>query len=370
MSGKAADAVIVGCGIVGAACADELAGAGLSVIVIEAGAIGGGATAAAMGHIALMNDSEPQFALTRYSQKTWRALSERLPADVEWNPCGAIWVAADQQEMDEVRHKHRFFQSRQVPAEVLDAQALADAEPNLRAGLQGALLLPEDAVINPLSAARFLMAEAQLLGAELLPGRRAVELQKGGVSLDDGSFISAGAAVIANGISAARLLPDLPLRPRKGHLLIRNARPGFVNHQLIELGYLKSAHELTADSVAFNVQPRSGGQVLIGSSRQFGSEDPAIDRNTMNAMISRSAEYIPGITGLPVDREWTGFRAATPDKLPLIGPHAHRAGVWIACGHEGLGITTSLGTARLVLDQILGRGPSIAAEPFFPARFA
>ena len=63
-----------------------------------------------------------------------------------------------------------------------------------------------------------------------------------------------------------------------------------------------------------------------------------------------------------------GFRPATPDKLPLIGAWPATPGLWIAAGHEGLGITTSLGTARILADLIAGREPPIDATPFAPAR--
>jgi glycine/D-amino acid oxidase-like deaminating enzyme len=88
----------------------------------------------------------------------------------------------------------------------------------------------------------------------------------------------------------------------------------------VELGYLKSAHSTTEDSVAFNVQPRKTGQLLIGSSRQFGAEHAAIDHHMLARMLRRAQEYMPGLADLSAIRTWTGFRAATPDKLPLIGP--------------------------------------------------
>ena len=66
------DAIVVGAGIVGAACAYELARAGLRVLILEAGYVGGSTTAAGMGHIVVMDDSEAQFALTSYSRRLWR----------------------------------------------------------------------------------------------------------------------------------------------------------------------------------------------------------------------------------------------------------------------------------------------------------
>src|SRR6476646_4014385 len=168
MSGAQYDVVIVGAGIVGAACADEFARRGMRVVVLDRDMVGSGATAAGMGHIVVMDDSEAQFALTRYSQQLWQALRNELPADVEYDQCGTIWVAADEEEMGEVTRKHDFYGARGVPTEILDAQRLKQSEPNLRDGLHGGLLVPEDAVLYPPCAARFLMQRAQQRGAELV----------------------------------------------------------------------------------------------------------------------------------------------------------------------------------------------------------
>jgi glycine/D-amino acid oxidase-like deaminating enzyme len=170
-------------------------------------------------------------------------------------------------------------------------------------------------------------------------------------------------------VEAVTLLPQLPIRRRKGHLVITDRYPGFIHHQLVELGYLRSAHSVTTDSVAFNVQPRKTGQILIGSSREYCAEDASINRALLSAMIARAQDYMPRIADLHAIRVWTGFRAATPDKLPLIGPWPKDESLYLATGHEGLGITTSLGTAKLLVATMLGEEAEIPPEPFLPARF-
>lgn len=362
------DLAIVGGGIVGAACALEAARSGLRVIVIERSVIGGGATAAGMGHIVAMDDSEAQFALTSYSQQLWRELATELPGDIEYEECGTMWVATDAEEMDEVRRKQSYYEARGVSVEVLDAQALAEAEPNLRAGLAGGLRVPQDGVIYPPCAARYFLEQAQALGAKLHLGQTVLALNDDGVKLKDGSFISAGFTVNATGSLSPRLTPGIDVQPRKGHLLITDRYPGFVRHQLIELGYLKSAHAISSDSVAFNVQPRKTGQLLIGSSRQYGTDDPKVEAQMLSQMLVRAVEYLPGLAKLSSLRAWTGFRAATPDKLPLIGPCPGYERLYLATGHEGLGITTSLGTAKLLVDQLLGRASPIPVAPYLPNR--
>src|SRR5271169_4265236 len=109
MSHSAYDVAIVGAGIVGAACADEFARRGMSVAVADRDVVGGGATSAGMGHVVVMDDSEAQFALTRYSQQLWHKMRPELPSDVEYEECGTIWVAADEEEMMEVRRKHVYY---------------------------------------------------------------------------------------------------------------------------------------------------------------------------------------------------------------------------------------------------------------------
>lgn len=370
MPNSAYDAVIVGAGIVGAACAYECATRGMRVVVVDRDVVGGGTTGAGMGHIVVMDDSEAQFALTRYSQKLWKDLAPKLPEDVEYEQCGTIWVAADEEEMAEVQRKHHYYKDRGVPLEVLDLKRLQHLEPNVRSGMAGGLLVPEDAVLYPPCAAGFLMTRAQQQGASLCLGTAVAEIGQGRVHLTDGNEFTAKVIINATGAFAPELNPGVEVKKRKGHLVITDRYPGFLRHQLVELGYLKSAHTVSGDSVAFNVQPRRTGQILIGSSRQYGAEHKEVDQHILARMLRRAEAYLPALAKMSALRTWTGFRPATPDKLPLIGPWEGNDSLFLATGHEGLGITTSLGTARILVDQIAGVNPEIPIEPYLPSRMA
>jgi len=364
------DAVIAGGGIVGAACAAALTAAGMKLALVERDALGSGATAAGMGHIVVMDDSPAQFALTRCSHQLWQALASQLGPRAEYEACGTLWVAADEEEMAEAERKHEYYAARGVPARMVSSRELASAEPNLRPGLAGALLVEEDAVVYPPSVAVHLAGKARALGTSVFIGHAVTRMSDGEVLLDDGTVLAAPVLINATGAWAPELSPGVQVRMRKGHLAITDRQPGFVRRQLVELGYMKSAHSLTADSVAFNVQPRKTGQVLIGSSRQYGDESSRTDQTILSAMLARAALYMPALNQLPAIRVWTGFRAATPDKLPLIGPSSQDSTVWLATGHEGLGITTSLGTAALISAQLTGTEPPIAMQPYLPSRFS
>ncbi len=298
MSQAVYDVAIVGAGIVGAACADELSQRGLRVAIVEREIVGGGATAAGMGHVVVMDDSEAQFALTRYSQKLWQRLRSEMPDDVEYEQCGTIWVAADEEEMAEVQRKHAFYGTREVPTEILSARVLRELEPNLRDGMAGGLLVSEDVVLYPPCAARFLVERAQKRGAELILGSSVVRMGEGRIGCEDGSEIRAERIVNAAGARAAQLTSGVEIKQRKGHLVITDRYAGFLRHQLVELGYLKSAHSVASDSVAFNVQPRRTGQILIGSSRQYGAEHREVDHGMLARMLQRAQEYMPGARGI------------------------------------------------------------------------
>jgi glycine/D-amino acid oxidase-like deaminating enzyme len=323
------DVLIVGAGVVGAACALALSREGARVLVIDADFVGGGSTAAAMGHLVVMDDSEAELQLSAYSRRLWAELSEELPPDCEDERRGTLWVASAPEEMDAVHEKRERYVRHGIAAEVVDERALAEMEPHLRRGLAGALHVPDDCVLYPPAAARYLAARARELGAEVRERCMAASVDGRTVRVSERAgaeyLVSAGAVVNAAGIDAPRLTPGLQIIPRKG-------------------------------------------QLLIGSSRELVGRDPEVNRELLASMLRRAIEFMPVLEHCNATRAWTGFRPATPDALPLIGPWEGAEGVWIAAGHEGLGITMAPGTGALIADGIMGRTPAIDPTPFAPGR--
>lgn len=366
------DVAVVGAGVIGAACAAALAREGLQVTLIDADFPGGGSTGVAMGHIVVLDDSDAQLSLSAYSRTLWSELSPALPPDCEDERRGTLWIAADDAELSLARTRADVYTAHGIGTALLDEPELAAREPALRRGLAGALFVPDDRMLYPPAATRFLVRRALALGATLRQGWRAEAIGAGRVTLRDqsgsSSSISAAAVVNAAGIDAPVLTPGLAIVPRKGHLVITDRYPGLCSSQLVELGYLASAHSMTGASTAFNVQPRATGQILIGSSRELVGRDRSINESVLRAMMQRAIEFVPAIADCSVVRTWTGFRPATPDSLPLIGRWDPVEGLWIAAGHEGLGITTALGTAEIIAAGILERESPIPSVAFSPMR--
>ena len=360
---KQYDTIVIGAGIVGAACAWRLQALGQRVLVLDVNMPGTGATAECMGHIVVMDDSPAQFALCRYSRSEWLELLPSMPQGCEASRCGTLWVAADEDEMQAVRRKEQLYNEAGIACEVLDRNSLRNHEPNLRADLTGGLRVPDDLTVYPTNCTNWF-----LRAVEVQTGVEVVRVREHEVTdARQNRYLSDNVIVAAGGLSS-ELVPELPISPRKGHLVITERAEGFCSHQIVELGYLKSAHQMESESVAFNIQPRTTGQMLLGSSREFCGWDRSINRSIVKKMIARGIEYMPALAELPAIRIWTGFRPCTKDKLPLIGAWPAMAGVYIAAGHEGLGITTSLGTAELVASAICGAQPAFDPLPYAPGR--
>ncbi|CAI0884325.1 MULTISPECIES: NAD(P)/FAD-dependent oxidoreductase [Serratia] len=362
--GQSADAIVVGAGIIGAACAWRLAQEGYRVRVVDDRRAG--ATAAGMGHLVCMDDNPAELALSAYSLRLWRDVVARMPAHCAWRGCGTLWLAERPDEMAIAELKRARLEEQGVAAEMLSAGQIAEREPMLRAGLAGGLRVAGDGILYAPNVARWLLADG---GAALtVTGGEAVALEQGAVRLADGERLAAPVVVLACGLRADSLLERPLLKAKKGHLAITDRYPPRVRHQLVELGYGASAHASDGTSVAFNVQARPTGQLLIGSSRQFDAPDASLDPPLLAAMLARAQHFLPSLAQMNIIRCWTGLRAASADGLPLLGPHPRHPWLWLALGHEGLGVTTALGSAALIAAQIRRRRPEIDDTPYLAAR--
>jgi glycine/D-amino acid oxidase-like deaminating enzyme len=364
----APDVAVIGAGIVGVACACALLDEGWSVALIDAAGPGGGVTAAGMGHLVALDESQAELDLCLLSLARWEEFMANAPEVGEPHRCGTLWVAEDDAQRAHAHARAERLQARGYAAEALNPAQLAAAEPLLRRGLAGAVRVRGDSVVYPPAVAAHLAANAVARGARLMAGRRVRAIEGAEVQFEDGAALAAGAVVVAAGVEVARLLPEVRVFPRKGHLAITDRYPGALRHQVVSMAYGQPSGGADALTVAANLQPRPTGQILVGSCRQDGQPDTKVDLAVAAQVIAAGMALMPALGGMRVIRTWAGLRPATPDGLPLIGRHPTRPGVWLAAGHEGLGVTTAFGTAQLLAALMAGRAAPVAAEPYDPAR--
>jgi glycine/D-amino acid oxidase-like deaminating enzyme len=321
-----------------------------------------------MGHLTVLGGDDVTVGWTAAGVALWREVAPTLPADCEHVSTGTLWVAETPSDLDEAFGQLERLAAQGVDARVVGPRELAELEPALRPGLAGALLVPGDGVFYGPRAAAHLLERAASRGATLLTGRRVTAVDDTTLVLEGGGAIRADQILLCTGHETAGLLADVPLRARRGHLAITARRPGLITHEIVELAYERTTHATEGDAVAFNVQPRVTGQILVGSSRELDRDGPEIEPAVLARMLARAVAFLPALADLAVLRAWTGVRAVSPDGRPLIGRHPSRRGMWIAAGHEGLGHTTALVTARLVAALLTGARPPVHPAPFDPAR--
>jgi D-hydroxyproline dehydrogenase subunit beta len=372
---------VLGAGIVGAACARELARAGLHVTVLDRGAPASATTAHGEGNI-LVSDKGPgpELELAQLSRQLWpQALAaiERRDADaaraVEWDPKGGIVVATTDAGAEGLTRFAAEQKTAGVRAEAMDARALAEAEPYVTREHTAALHYPDDAQVQPAGAATALLGDALAAGAVLRTGCEVLAaIDRGGRIT--GVRTSAGlveADVFVNaagpwaGELSARLGAPVDVRPRRGDVLVTTPLPPTVFHKVYDADYVgavgSSAEDLQTSAV---VESTRGGSVLIGSSRRRVGFDDRLRPEVLSAIAAKALRLFPSLAGVPVMRAYGGFRPYVPDHLPVIGADPRLDGLWHASGHEGAGIGLSVGTARLLRELLLGEPPAMDAAPF------
>jgi D-hydroxyproline dehydrogenase subunit beta len=363
------DVLVVGAGIVGCACARELAQSGRRVLVLEAGrSVAADTSCRAMGHIGLYDESEAQLALSVLARATWDEIATRLPPGAEYIRRGSLWLASNSEEFEESSRKLDRLRRHGIEAALVDSTELYRIEPNVRPGLAGGLRVPGDAVIDTTGATQFLADEARRAGAEIRLGTVVQRLTADGVALADSTTVRAERVVVAAGWQTPRLIPDLPIRPRKGHIARSVPRPGWIRHNLSEIGYMAETRPTAGDSISMVVQPRASGQYLFGATRQYVGASLDVDPKVIEDLLRVIRSFVPGFADLAIETTWAGLRPAGPDSVPIIGEWPACPSWIVAAGHEGIGITTSLATARLVREILDGSAPSIPLEPYSPRR--
>ncbi|MEU8890807.1 FAD-binding oxidoreductase [Streptomyces sp. NPDC048442] len=376
---KPSDVIVVGAGVVGAACAYYAALAGLSVTVVDRGPVAGGTTGAGEGNL-LVSDKEPgpELELALLSAGLWEELAEQLPR-VEYEAKGGLVVASDEAGMDALRAFAAGQEKAGVRAEEVPFDRLKELEPHLAPGLAGGFHYRQDAQVMPALAAAHLLRAAgdrvRLRLGEEVTGLLTDEGGKvRGVRTTTGE-IHAGAVVNAAGTWGGELARfagvDLPVLPRRGFVLVTEPLPRLVRHKVYAADYVA---DVASGSAALQtsgvVEGTPAGPVLIGASRERVGFDRRLSTEVLRRLASQATALFPVLAGVRVLRTYAGFRPYLPDHLPAIGTDPRTPGLLHACGHEGAGVGLAPVTGLLVARALTGEEPPLSLGPFRPDRFA
>lgn len=376
------DVVVVGAGIVGAACARAFAQAGLRVTVLDRDAAASGTSAKGEGNL-LVSDKGPgaELELAQYAASLWPRLAEELADElgtafpsIEYERKGGVVVATTNDGADpllDFAASQRAAGVDAIPVSVDEARTL---EPHLNPEITAAVHYPDDAQVQPVTATEALLASARNHGVDIRPfvtvtgALRDARGRVTGVSTSAGD-LSAEAVVVAagpwSGEVATALGVHLPVRPRRGNVLVTTRMPHRVFHKVYDGDYFGATQSgdaaLQTSSV---VESTAAGTVLIGSSREQIGFDDRLRVEVLREIAAKALRLFPFLAGASIMRSYGGFRPFMPDHLPVIGADHRAPGLWHASGHEGAGIGLSLATAELLVAELLGRDTAIDATPF------
>lgn len=362
------DILIIGGGVVGAACARSLARRGASVTLVEAGPKPGAASLTAAGMLAPLAEAGPEDPLLGLGVRARDYYADLAPVlldetgiDIGLQKDGILEVAFDEDEVAAVRAEVAWHRQCGFTAEWLSAAELQELVPGIAPDALGAAYALEDGALNPLALLQAFVAGAELAGAEIIRGEEVGEV------LSVGSQVTgvrttrqcreAGAVLIAAGAWSGQIagLPrPLSVQPIRG--------------QMAAMRWPIDCPEIIVYGAGGYVLPQSGGAVA-GSTMENSGFDVTVTEAGLNHIRSVVKHLLPGLGNVLFSRTWVGLRPCTPDGRPIIGADAVLSGLWYAAGHGRNGILLAGYTGELMSQLFFAEDIDLDLSPVSPGRF-
>jgi len=382
------DVVVVGGGIIGAACAFELAERGASVTLLEREELAAGASGRNNG--LWVTPVDPALLpMAKISLARYLEVSEASPVPfrLDREPIGLVAAALDDEEMRTGEQAHQLYRAAGVGVDRLEAAEVLQLEPAISSHVLGGWLVHHGHRLAPAALTVSLALMAAERGATVrhhLPVRAVLEEggRVGGVMTDEGR-IGADEVVVAAGPWSLALLDPigvrLPITGARGWLVRLDPTPGLLRHLVASAGWEEatgrredgavragSLEEVSAATSTL-LHPTTDGSLIAGSSRQPVITPEAEEPGVPARIVRGAIRMVPALADAEVRSAWWGIRPLTPDERPVVGRVAE--GLSIACGHGSEGVILGAGTGQLVAAQLLGDDAPFDPEPFDPGRF-
>lgn len=251
----------------------------------------------------------------------------------------------------------------QQPGPVLGGDELAEVEPAVSEHARAGFVQPGERWIDPSGLVDRLTDALRATGAEVVEGARVTRIREEGartvIESSLGRFDGRAAIVTAGAWSrdlCRALGVRLPMQPGKGYSF--SVCPRSVPRRVLNF---PSAHVIATPM---------GERLRFAGTMEFDGTYDRFDRRRIEAIVRAVSPYLRSIDWAGRSEEWVGPRPMTPDGLPYIGPLPGRSRVFVAAGHNMLGVTLAPATGKVVADLVLLGDPGIDLAPFSPERFA
>ncbi|RBP25068.1 MULTISPECIES: NAD(P)/FAD-dependent oxidoreductase [Bacillus] len=380
------DVLIIGGGIIGCSIAYYTSKYGRDVTIIEKGEFVSGTSSRCDGNI-LAIDKDPGFdsQMSLVSQNLVTELSEELEHSFEYRAPGSILVCESDEEMEAAQQWVNRQKEAGLPFRMLDRQDIREESPFFADDLLGGLECATDSTVNPYLLAFSLLTESKKFGTKAFNHTEVKEVKRD----IDGSFIvettngtfTAKQVVNAAGVWAPKigqmLDVNIPIEPRKGHIIVASRQQHVGCRKVMEFGYLiskfggkRKVDALTEKyGVALVFEPTESQNFLIGSSREFVGFHTKINNEVIKCIANRAIRFYPKMADMMVIRSYAGLRPWTEDHLPIISRVEHIPNYFIAAGHEGDGISLAAVTGKVIEELLNEKETIIPIEPLRLSRF-
>lgn len=377
------DVVVVGGGVIGAACAREAAGRGMSVALVERAELAAGASG--RNHGLLLTPSDPALVpMFRASRDLYREAAESaaVPFGLDPEPLGFLIAATDDEaERSAGREEAEGIAASGVGCAELDAAGVRELEPALSDAIVEGWLLEDGWRLDPtaLTVSMALSPGVDVRRHLTVRGLVAGGGKVRGVVTDAGT-IAADEVVVAAGPWTPPLLRplgvDLPVAGARGWLVHLASDEPPVGRLVERAGWHAVGGEeamsrllaaglteaMPRPDVGTLLQPNPDGTLLVGGSRQRVVAPEPEDASVPRDLTRRAVELVPSIGEARVLGSWWGIRPITPDGRPIIARVGD--GLVVATGHGSQGVILGGGTARLVGSILAEEEPPFDAAPF------
>jgi glycine oxidase len=367
------DAIIVGAGVIGLACAWRAARAGARVCVLERDRPAAGASGVAAGMLAPVGEAswgeERLLAFNFESLRRWPGFAEQLEGEAEletgFAQLGALHVALDRDEAEELRRRYELHERLGLDSEWLPGRACRRLEPGLPTAVRGGAHVPGEAGVDPRRVIAALLAALDSRGVPVHSGAEVTDAERrDGVwrieTADGRSFIGASLVIAAgawSGQAGWLPVPAPPVRPVKGEILTLR---GSADEPVCE--------RIVAGERVYMV-PRADGRLIVGATVEEHGFDATVTAGGVHELLREAYRLIPEIAELELVEASAGLRPGSPDNAPLIG-RGGAEGLLIATGHFRNGVLQAPATADSIAALLAGEPAPLDLGSFSPQRFA
>ncbi|TXK85950.1 FAD-binding oxidoreductase [Paenibacillus sp. N3.4] len=382
------EVVVIGGGIIGSAIAYYTAKAGISVTVIERGDLVSGTSSRCDGNIlAIDKDLGFDSQMSLISQELVTELNKELQIPFEYRRTGSILVCESEEEMEAAEKWVRQQTEAGLPFRMLDRSDIKQESAYFADDLLGGLECATDSTINSYMLSYSLIDGAERYGAQIVTKAEVTSVNRDiatgqwGIGTSEGTF-TAKKVVNAAGVWAptiGRLVGiEIPIVPRKGHLIVASRQMPVMVRNVMEFGYLLSKfggkrkvdQETEKYGVAMVLEPTESQNFLVGSSRQFVNFNTKVDLDVVRCIARRAIRFYPKLADMTIIRTYAGLRPWTEDHLPIVCQVEALPGFFIAAGHEGDGISLAAVTGKLISELLTEQEQTIIpTEPLRLDRF-